>query len=387
MKKTMTNAKPALDVTGLSDDDLLEHLNALHDGMLNTPSYSDPTVDMAGLKAAIDALAVAAADARTGGKAAIIERDKRRAEAIAMFCRFGDANLLPEPRTFVDTVGTLSTTQTRDPSLRVRPLVCSTKSGDRYIRPPAVQDEIRRVLRLPRAQCIAERENLKNDTLVFLTRLTHQSDDDMCGRLMQELRKRIKFRASKFCSEMDDYDAREFVLNVEIQVLEYVLTKERSRTRDILEVAFGRTVKRLAKDAFKKFKKSVAGNIEDLAADSTGEDWDGEEVDRPMEFLPDVSFGPEDSLLQLDFTSHRHRQLQKALAAIEDPRHRLAVILHHGHDIPITSCRRGQKCLTRVFRKDARQIKHWIATAMKQMRAALGIATQGVGIFRSVTNH
>ena len=97
MKKTMTNAKPALDVTGLSDDDLLEHLNALHDGMLNTPSYSDPTVDMAGLKAAIDALAVAAADARTGGKAAIIERDKRRAEAIAMFCRFGDANLLPEP--------------------------------------------------------------------------------------------------------------------------------------------------------------------------------------------------------------------------------------------------------------------------------------------------
>jgi len=43
---------------------------------------------------------------------------------------------------------------------------------------------------------------------------------------------------------------------------------------------------------------------------------------------------------------------------------------------PGTTCtfqQRGRRNLQRHFRKDPRQIKYWIATALKQMRAALGI--------------
>jgi len=98
-----------------------------------------------------------------------------------------------------------------------------------------------------------------------------------------------------------------------------------------------------------------------------------EEVERPIEFLPDLTSGPDDILLNLDMKKHRHRLLLKALRAVTDPRHREAVILHHGHGIPITSSKRGQKCLTRRFRKKEREIRYWIDQAMQQMRAASGI--------------
>ena len=98
-----------------------------------------------------------------------------------------------------------------------------------------------------------------------------------------------------------------------------------------------------------------------------------EEVERPIEFLPDLTSGPDDILLNLDMKKHRHRLLLTALRAITDRRHREAVILHHGHGIPITSSKRGQKCLTRRFRKKEREIRYWIDQAMQQMRAALGI--------------
>ena len=254
------------------------------------------------------------------------------------------------------------------------PLACSAKSGDRYVRPPNIDAEILRMRRLARSQWVAQARNLQNETLVCLIRLTHQDDPSVCGSLIEELQKRITHRARAFCRDMDDYDEEQFINNVEIRVLELVLTKEQSRKRDVLEVAFGQAVKRLALDELKKFENSTAGNIADLAVDTTDLDWDGEEeIERPIEFLPETKSGPEDILLNLDMGKHGHRLLRKALQAVPDPRHREAAILHWGRGIPIESCR-DKDCLTRRFRKDARQIKYWLAIAMKQMRDALGIA-------------
>ena len=79
--------KPLLSLNERSDGDVLHRLNSVYDGMLNNPAYPNPPVDMAGFKAVIDAYTTAAAAAQhDGGKNAIIERDKRRADAIIM-CR------------------------------------------------------------------------------------------------------------------------------------------------------------------------------------------------------------------------------------------------------------------------------------------------------------
>jgi hypothetical protein len=89
--KTKLNIiKPQLGVTHMTDGDLLARLNAVHDGMLNNPAYPNPPVDMPGFKAAIDAFtAASAAVLHDGGKAAIAERNKRRADAIIMLRLLG----------------------------------------------------------------------------------------------------------------------------------------------------------------------------------------------------------------------------------------------------------------------------------------------------------
>src|SRR5437870_13160009 len=90
MPKTKLNIiKPALAVNQMPDGDLLGRLNAVHNGMLNNPAYPNPPVDLAGFKAAIDAYTAAAAAALDGGKSAITERDKRRADAVIMLRLLG----------------------------------------------------------------------------------------------------------------------------------------------------------------------------------------------------------------------------------------------------------------------------------------------------------
>jgi hypothetical protein len=74
----------------MSDGDLLARLNAVHDSMSNNPNYPSPPIDMPGFKAAIDAFTAAAAAAlNDGGKLSIVERDKRRKDAIIMFRLLG----------------------------------------------------------------------------------------------------------------------------------------------------------------------------------------------------------------------------------------------------------------------------------------------------------
>jgi hypothetical protein len=96
-------------------------------------------------------------------------------------------------------------------------------------------------------------------------------------------------------------DDNEFLSDVDIEVLKLVLTKEPSRQRDFLEVRFGLELERLIGKLFSKFKNSTAGNIADIAVDRSNLDdaEEGEEVERPMEFLPDPASGPEGILLNL----------------------------------------------------------------------------------------
>ncbi len=82
--------KPFLAINALPDGDVLRRLTSVHDGILNNPAYTLPPVDMVSFKSAIDAFATAAAAAQhDGGRNAVTERDKRRAEAIHMYRLLG----------------------------------------------------------------------------------------------------------------------------------------------------------------------------------------------------------------------------------------------------------------------------------------------------------
>jgi hypothetical protein len=215
-------------------------------------------------------------------------------------------------------------------------------------------------------------KKLRNETLVFLIRQTHRINDDLCGQMMEVLRKRVTGRVRRFCKGLDQVDREEVLLAVEMKVLELVLVNETSRRRDFLEIAFAQAVKSFTDDEREKLRNSPSGNVVDYAEGSC-EDADDEQIERPIEYLPTEEPEPEEALLVLDNKKYRHRLLRKALAAVPDRRHREAVILHFGKNWPITSKKRGIDTLQRYFRKNPRQLKYWLDTAMKKMRDALGV--------------
>ena len=255
--------------------------------------------------------------------------------------------------------------------MRVPPLASSTADGKPYERSATVHAEICKMLSLPQSCWIREAENLQNETLIFLIRQTHHAEDELRGQLLEELRKRIMGRARRFVQSLDDLAAEEIVLNVEIEILEAVLTNGPSRKADYLEIAFAQAVERLTIDATRKHNNSPMGHRGEVVADATDED--GDPIERPIEFIPDDRPNPEDTLLNLQRENRRHELLRRACDAVKDRRRLKAVILHYAHGWPITSKYRGKPNLSRHFRANPRQIKYWIATSLDEMRAALGI--------------
>ena len=67
-----------------SNADLLSQGQSVVKGILTHTAYSNPPVDPALLKAALDGFAVAIGDALDGGKKARVERDRRREEVVRM---------------------------------------------------------------------------------------------------------------------------------------------------------------------------------------------------------------------------------------------------------------------------------------------------------------
>jgi len=89
-KTKLSVIKPFLAINDLSDGDVLQRLTSAHDGMLNNLAYPTPPVDMPTFKGVIDAYNTAAASAQhDGGKNAVTERDKLRADALHMYRLLG----------------------------------------------------------------------------------------------------------------------------------------------------------------------------------------------------------------------------------------------------------------------------------------------------------
>ena len=254
---------------------------------------------------------------------------------------------------------------------RVQPLRSSRADGKPYERSATVQTEIGRILCLPQSDWIAEAEDLQNETLVFLIRQTRRADPQLYDRLFQELSKRITRLARRSVRGFDRTTAQEIVLKVEIDILELVLAEEPSRKTDFLEIAFAQAIERRTLNAVRNHNNSPMGRRGEILADATNED--GDEIERPIELAADDRPGPEAVLLQLQDEARRPELLQKAYDAVEDPRHLEAVILHYSHGWPITCKDPGKKDLARHFNATPRQIKYWIATALKAMREALEI--------------
>src|SRR5215471_12874946 len=88
-KAKINSIKPVLGFVRMSDGDLLQRLNKVHDGMWNNPAYLTPTVDMATFKTAVETYTAAVSATLEGGKSATAARDKARSEVMFMLRQLG----------------------------------------------------------------------------------------------------------------------------------------------------------------------------------------------------------------------------------------------------------------------------------------------------------
>jgi hypothetical protein len=243
--------------------------------------------------------------------------------------------------------------------------------GKPYQRRLDVEAEIAAALaRSPREwpTLIESQAGISNEALVFLAKRAAKIDRDLCGRLIHELSGRLVKIATRWAQGFDPMTMDEIVLNVEIQIVELVLTETPSRRSDFLEVAFGTAVERRTINAVEKWKKSPEARRE-TSRNISDDDTDSE---NDMELIADTGAGPEEILARLDDERHRTELIRRARAAVKDTRHVEAVILRYVHGWPITDKDPTKPSLERHFEKSGRQIQNWIKSALKMMRIAIG---------------
>jgi len=134
MAKTKLNIiRPALGFASTPDADLLQRLNNVHDGMVNNPAYPTPPVDLATFKIAIDGYTAAVAALLNGGRAATVERDKRRTDVILMLRLLGhyvEMACKNDMSTFTSSGFTVATPVTKTPPQPVAvPTIGSVDQG------------------------------------------------------------------------------------------------------------------------------------------------------------------------------------------------------------------------------------------------------------------
>ena len=156
------------------------------------------------------------------------------------------------------------------------------------------------MLGLHESEWIAEAEDLQSETLVFLIRYIRKGGQEVYGRLVRELSRRIAHLVNGFTQNLDNEAAAEDIaMKVEDHIMGLVLTEEATRQSDYLEVAFTKAVKRRAIDAVRRYKTSWMGAHRGEVVPNGGDmDLDEfEEVERPIEFARDPGVSPETIVL------------------------------------------------------------------------------------------
>jgi hypothetical protein len=249
----------------------------------------------------------------------------------------------------------------------VPPLTCIGRNGHPYKRRIEVEEEIVRALAFPPAQWeeMAKR-GLSSEALVFLIRSIRNTDRDVAGRLIKELNHRILRTAKRWCRGFDRLTTESILLAVEQKVIDLLLASVPTASSEYLEAVFDRKVKQYTLNEIDRISEHTV-----VPASSLRIGADEEDPEQLHERIEDDAPNPEQLLIEVQESIRRAQNLPKALAAIRDPRHRKAVLLHHVRGWPLSSQDPSTPSLARLFNKSPRQIHNWIKAALKDMRGIL----------------
>jgi hypothetical protein len=192
---------------------------------------------------------------------------------------------------------------------------------------------------------------------------------DVAGPLLKEIGQRTLRHARRKVKWLDPMQAEHVVEKVEYSILLLLLSEEPSRQADFLEIAFAKSVEQRTLDEIRKLKSSTLlghrGEFRPAYGDTDVSEFESK---RPLLLAPDSRPDPLEIFLKAEDKERVKALVEKASGAMKDPRHLEAVVLHFVHGWPIES-KKGIPDLVSHFGVSARQIRKWIATALKEMRA------------------
>jgi DNA-directed RNA polymerase specialized sigma24 family protein len=235
-------------------------------------------------------------------------------------------------------------------------------AGKLYVRRPEVEGEIAGILKTDTSSWSSD--GLSSETLVHLIRVLCKRDGEepLIGRLADQLGRHIARIAKDVAKGFDPTTTDEMVVKVGQDVMGLVVAQSPTRQSEFLEVAFRVAVKRRTINEVQKRRHHPRQCQLVPTHDKTN----------PLESVEDDGPSPEESAMAAEECELTPKLIRKGLAAIKDPRHREAVVLHHLEGWPITDKNLEIPTLSKHFGKSARQIQNWMTTAFAEMRGALG---------------
>lgn len=246
-----------------------------------------------------------------------------------------------------------------------RPLTRLTKAGAPYARPPEVEAQLNQLLgepiteQLARAQCTDKGSPrfLKDECLVYLAREGWIEDDlalysEVSQQLIRRSTRTIQ-RTLQLLGVAAD-DLQDVFGDVITQMLTEVLDDDGAG--DFYQAKFRRALRYLILKVHARYERRHERLLtENRLCAPRDEDSDDDEDSLIEDMVRQPGDVAHDAMQLLE--------IREALAAIQDPRHRQAFVLHHYDDWPIETQDPLRPSVSGYFAVSSRTVRSWIRAA------------------------
>lgn len=248
-----------------------------------------------------------------------------------------------------------------------KPLTRSTKAGTPYVRPPEVESQLNELLgesaaeQLARAKCTDKGASqfLKDECLVYVVREAWLADDSaLYSELSQQLIRRcIRAiqRTLRLLGVAAD-DLQDVYGDVITEMMTAILDDEGAG--DFYQAKFRRALRFLTLKVHARYERQHERLMTEnrLYAPRSEEDEEDGSLEEWVRQPGDVA---EDAVQLLE--------IRQALAAIRDPRHQQAFVLHHYDDWPIETQDPLAPSVSGHFEVTPRTVNNWLRAAERDL--------------------
>ena len=248
------------------------------------------------------------------------------------------------------------------------PLTHSKMDGTPYFRRPKVEAQIAAALATDPSTWKSRK--WESETMIYLIRLQWRSGNESSVLpLFEKLGTNISTVVRDNAQGLDTVTTELIIDEIEKEVVGLIFAEVPSRKSEFLEVSIRLAIKRRTLTWIKKLNLS---NVRTITESSLGSIIQDDETTNVIQLYPDELPEPVDLLIGKEDLRLNPERIRGALAAVTNPKHREAFVLHYMEGWPIKSVDPAIVTLCTHFKRSDRQISTWINTARSEMRNAMG---------------